>query len=99
MSKKSKNKVLAMILSAFLSFWSFLYTIKWDKKRFIYCLVLFIISLILLNKYLTPLIFTGLWVYATATTIYRTKESYIDYYKLKTPKYNKYVIFKSKNKK
>jgi hypothetical protein len=39
----SKNKTTAVLLAVFLSFWTWLYTFKTDKKKFIVCLALAIL--------------------------------------------------------
>ena len=82
--KITKSKALSIILAILFGPWTYLYTFKWDKIKFIVLLLLNIMIISLQTK-ITQLFIVIIRIYIIIDVAWRTKKSYINYNKINKP--------------
>ena len=83
MVKPDKSKVISVLLAVFLSFWTWLYTYKFDKYKFWVGLAGTVIGLCFLFIFFIGIIPIGIWIWSIIDTATKDQEWLDKYYTLK----------------
>lgn len=77
-NKRSKKKTVALLLAIFFSFFTWIYTWKWDQNKFMIGFIGSIASIFLLVNF-QSIIFIGIWIWAIVDVARKSDEMFEKY--------------------